>query len=166
MKAGADGVVQAMVLSFAGLKFRQHHLELDSDPKDLHRDYQMRRVSYGNATHLNISIAVQSDNKAIIEVTLDRKNKDYFACDAGCLDPPVKLLATELKTFPVKLTDPVTAVLYITADYAHMQNLRHTIHVKEVVDGEYSFSLVSVQNSGIMIMLLTRINFYPNFVNL
>ena len=73
---------------------------------------------------------------------MDRKNKDYFACDAGCLDPPVKLLATELKTFPVKLTDPVTAVLYITADYAHMQNLRHTIHVKEVVDGEYNIKPV------------------------
>ena len=136
IKAGADGVVQAMVLSFAGLKFRQNHLELDSDPKDLHRDYQMRRVSYGNATHLNISISIQSDNKAIIEVTLDRKDKDYFACDAGCLDPPVKLSAMEVTRFPVKLTDPVTAVLYITADYAHMQNLRHTIHVKEVAHGK------------------------------
>jgi len=133
LKAGADGVVQAMVLSFAGLKFRQYHLELDADPKDLHRDYQMRRVSYGNATHLNISISIQADNKAILEVTLDRKEQDYFACDAGCLDPPVKLSGTEVKQFPVKLTDPVTAVLYITADYAHMQNLRHTIHVKEVM---------------------------------
>ena len=136
LRAGADGVVQAMVLSFAGLKFRQNHLELDADPKDLHRDYQMRRVSYGNATHLNISISIQSDNKAIIEVTLDRKDKDYFACDAGCLDIPVKLSNTEVTTFPVKLTDPVTAVLYITADYAHMQNLRHTIHVKEVAHGK------------------------------
>ena len=137
LKAGADGVVQAMVLSFAGLKFRQHHLELDADPKDLHRDYQMRRISYGNATHLNISISIQSDNKAIIEVTLDRKGKDYFACDAGCLDIPVKLSGTEVKKFPVKLTDPVTAVLYITADYEHMQSLRHTIHVKEVAHGKY-----------------------------
>ena len=69
-------------------------------------------------------------------MTLDRKGQDYFACDAGCLDPPVKLSGTEVKQFPVKLTDPVTAVLYITADYAHMQNLRHTIHVKEVVHGK------------------------------
>ena len=85
---------------------------------------------------MNISISIQSDNKAIIEVTLDRKDKDYFACDAGCLDIPVKLSNTEVTTFPVKLTDPVTAVLYITADYAHMQNLRHTIHVKEVAHGK------------------------------
>ena len=148
LKSGADGVVQAMVLSFAGLKFRQHHLELNSDPKDLHRDYQMRRVQYGNATHLNISISVQTDNKAVIEVSLDRKDKDYFACDAGCLDLPVKLSATEIKRFPVKLTDPVTAVLYITADYAHMQNLRHTIHVKEVGDGMY-YSKLSTDIRGL-----------------
>ena len=44
-----------MVLSFAGLKFREDHLELNSHPKDLHRDYHIRRVSYGNGTHLNMS---------------------------------------------------------------------------------------------------------------
>jgi len=134
LSAGADGVVQAMVLSLVGLKFRQHHLELDANPKDLHRDYQIRRISYGNATHLNISVVVNQDNKAEIEVTLDRKNRDYFACDAGCLDPPVKLSSTEVRRFPVKLTDPVTAVLYITSDYDHMRELKHTIHVKEVND--------------------------------
>ena len=55
VSVGADGVSQAMVLSFAGLKFREDHLELNSHPKDLHRDYHIRRVSYGNGTHLNIS---------------------------------------------------------------------------------------------------------------
>jgi hypothetical protein len=55
LKVGADGVAQAMVLSFAGLKFLEEHLELNSHPKDLHRDYHIRRISYGNGTHLNIS---------------------------------------------------------------------------------------------------------------
>ena len=136
VKAGADGVVQAMVLSYAGLQFHQQHLELNSHPKDLHRDYLMRRVSYGNATHLNISVTVGSDNKAVLSVALDRKNEHhYFACDAGCLDPPVQLSTSPVK-FPVKLTDPVTAVLYITSDYQHMQELKHTTHVKEVVHGK------------------------------
>jgi len=134
VKAGADGVVQAMVLSLAGLAFKQQHLELNSHPKDLHRDYMMRRVSYGNSTHLNISVIVGADNKAVIKVALDRRDKDYFGCDAGCLDHPVQL-STDSVQFPVKLTDPVTAVLYITSDYQHMQELKHTIHVKEVVDG-------------------------------
>ena len=41
-------------------------------------------------------------NKAAIFVGLDRRNKDYFGCDAGCLDPPVKL-STSLTKFPVKV---------------------------------------------------------------
>jgi hypothetical protein len=59
-----------MVLSFASMAFRQQHLELNSHPKDLHRDYLMRRVSYGNSTHLNISIIVGNDNKAVLKVVL------------------------------------------------------------------------------------------------
>ena len=26
-----------------------------------------------------------SGNKAVLSMALDRRNKDYFACDAGCL---------------------------------------------------------------------------------
>ena len=41
------------------------------------------------------------------------------ACGAG----PVR---------PKRLTEPVTAILYITADHEHMNELKHTIHVVEV----------------------------------
>ncbi|XP_059099227.1 uncharacterized protein KIAA2013 homolog isoform X1 [Tigriopus californicus] len=133
IKAGADGVVQAMVLSFAAFKFREDHLELNSQPKDLHRDYFFRRISYGNSTHLNISIVISEENKPVIKVALDRRDKDYFACDAGCLDRPSPL-STETKSFPVKLTDPITAILYITSDHQHMEELKEAIHVKEVVE--------------------------------
>ncbi|KAB7497612.1 Uncharacterized protein Anas_00137 [Armadillidium nasatum] len=34
--------------------------------------------------------------------------------------------------FPIKLTQPLTAILYITSDKVHMEELKHTIHVKEV----------------------------------
>ena len=100
----------------------------------MHRDYYLRRVSYGNATHLNISIVVHTDNKPYMLVALDRRNRDYFACDAGCLDPPVKL-STEPKVFPVKMTDPMTSILYITSDHQHMQELKLAIHFKEVAEG-------------------------------
>ena len=86
------------------------------EPKDLHRDMMsFRRLSYGNATHLNISVHVGEDNKAQIYAALDRSDKNYYACDGGCLDPPVKLI-NSLVPFPVKKTEPKTAVLYITAD--------------------------------------------------
>ena len=32
-----------------------------------------------------------SGNKAVLSLALDRRNKDYFTCDASCLDPPVQL---------------------------------------------------------------------------
>lgn len=37
--------------------------------------------------------------------------------------------------FPVKLTEPLTAILYITQDREHIEELRHAIHVKEVAEG-------------------------------
>lgn len=129
--AGASGVMQAMVLSFGSFRFRRQHLEFNIHPKFLHRDYTFRRINYGNLTHVNISVVVQDDNKAVLNVALDRSDKNYYACDGGCLDDPVQL-GPEKVYFPVKLTDPVTAILYITSDKQHMELLRHTLHVKEV----------------------------------
>jgi len=89
--AGADGVLQAMMLSYGALKFSNHHLEFGTHPRDLHRDYFFRRINYGNDTHVNISVQVGDDNKAVLYVSLDRNNRPYYACDAGCLDPPEPL---------------------------------------------------------------------------
>ena len=74
---------QAMVLSLPGLKFSNHHLELNVHPRELHRDLTVRRVNYGNETHINISINVMDDNRAKLFISLDKMNKDYYACDAG-----------------------------------------------------------------------------------
>ena len=43
--AGADGVMQAMVLSIGALKFSNQHLEFGMEPKDMHRDYVFRWAS-------------------------------------------------------------------------------------------------------------------------
>lgn len=42
VKAGASGVIQAMVLSLGGLRFSNQHLELNIHPRYLHRDYLYR----------------------------------------------------------------------------------------------------------------------------
>lgn len=39
--------------------------------------------------------------------------------------------------FPVKLTEPLTAILYIASDKEHIEELHHAIHVREVVEGSY-----------------------------
>lgn len=136
IRAGASGVLQAMILSFGGFSFSNQHLELNIHPKYLHRDYFFRRLNYGNLTHINVSIEVSDDNRAIMYVALDRTDGKYFACDAGCLDEPVPL-TRERKVFPVKLTDPLTAILYIASDREHIEELRHAIHVKEVAEGNH-----------------------------
>lgn len=155
IKAGASGVMQAMLLSFGGFRFSNQHLELNIHPKHLHRDYFFRRLNYGNMTHINVSIEVTEDNRAILYVALDRSDGKYFACDAGCLDEPVPL-SRDRMMFPVKLTEPVTSILCkfaisnkqkagsrmflllstdIASDKQHIEELRHAIHVKEVIEG-------------------------------
>lgn len=133
IRAGASGIIQSMVLSFGGFRFSNQHLEFNIHPKFLHRDFTFRRLNYGNMTHVNVTVKVREDNKAEIEVALDRSDRSYYACDGGCLDTPIQL-GPERKIFPVKLTEPLTSILYITSDKQHMEDLRHAIHVKEIVE--------------------------------
>ncbi|XP_015510287.1 uncharacterized protein KIAA2013 homolog [Neodiprion lecontei] len=131
MVGGPAAVQQAIVLSLGSLRFSNQHLEFNIDPQYLHRDYFFRRISYGNVTHLNISVMVGEDNRAVLGVALDRSDTVYYGCDAGCLDSPVPL-SQSWTNFPVKLTKPLTAILYITSDQQHMQDLRKALHVHEV----------------------------------
>ncbi|XP_052218617.1 uncharacterized protein KIAA2013 homolog isoform X1 [Dreissena polymorpha] len=133
ISAGVEGVLQAMLLSIGSLHYGDDHLEMRLHPKDTHRDFNFHRINYGNNTHMNISVLVDENNKANIFVSLDRNDRPYYACDAGCLDPPVPLSKTWSK-FPVKLTEPLTAILYVTADKTHMEELKHAIHVKEIAE--------------------------------
>lgn len=91
IRAGASGVIQAMVLSFGSFRFSNQHLECNIHPKFLHRDFHFRRLNYGNKTHVNVTIIVDDDNKAVINIALDRSDRSYYACDGGCLDEPVLL---------------------------------------------------------------------------
>jgi len=80
-----------MLLSIGGIRFRNHHLEMNLDPKELHRDMFFRSIHFGKQYYLNISITVGHDNRAVIDVTIDNENGQAYACDAGCLDAPTKL---------------------------------------------------------------------------
>ncbi|KAM7352969.1 uncharacterized protein KIAA2013 homolog [Cochliomyia hominivorax] len=133
IRAGSSGVIQAMVLSFGSFRFSNQHLECNMHPKYLHRDFHFRRLNYGNRTHVNVTINVTEDNKAVINVALDRSDRSYYACDGGCVDEPV-LLTQNRRQFPVKLTEPLTAILYITEDKQHMVELHDALHVKEVAE--------------------------------
>lgn len=140
-----------MLLSIGGIRFRDHHLEMNLEPKELHRDMFFRLVHFGKEDSLNISITVGLDNRAVIDITIDNEKGQAYACDAGCLDSPTKLrfvsissnrmhtffdYSTKPTRFPVKMTSPITAILYISEDYAHISNLKDILHVKEVAIGK------------------------------
>ena len=84
-------------------------------------------------THINVSIVVDEDNRAVLYIALDRSDGKYYACDGGCLDDPISL-SNKPTMFPVKLTEPLTAILYIASDKEHIEELQHAIHVKEVAE--------------------------------
>ncbi|CAF0867941.1 unnamed protein product [Didymodactylos carnosus] len=131
LQSGADGILQAMLLSVGGLRFRNHHLEMYLDPKDLHRDMLFYRINFGKNLQLNITLQVELDNRAVIYASVDKDDSNSYACDAGCLDAPAKLSTTPVR-FPVKMTQPPTAILYVTEDFEHISQLKDTIHVREV----------------------------------
>uniref|UniRef100_A0A914VT87 Transmembrane protein n=1 Tax=Plectus sambesii TaxID=2011161 RepID=A0A914VT87_9BILA len=135
VRAGASGTAQAMLLSFGTLKFSHHHLEFDVDPGDLHRDYSFTGILIDGLEGPKVSVWVEvgSDNKAMLYASVERSNPNrrVFACDAGCLDAPVELKESKTQ-FPVKQTLPLTPILYLTSDKSHLEELKQTIHVKEV----------------------------------
>ena len=93
-----------------------------------------RQIKYGNVTNLNITVTVNEDNRAVLGVAVDKSDSAFFGCQAGCEETPVQL-SQSYTNFPVKVTKPLTAILYITSDQQHMQDLQNALHVKEVNEG-------------------------------
>ncbi|KRZ73805.1 Uncharacterized protein T10_10961 [Trichinella papuae] len=134
--AGATGVVQALLLSFGALKHTTHHLEFDQQPQDLHRDFFFRNIYFTKSTYVNICIMVNDENRAVMYASVNRTSpvgKELFACDAGCLDPPIELSSSST-LIPVKRTVPATPILYVTDQREHIERLKMSIHVREVAN--------------------------------
>ncbi|KRZ31208.1 Uncharacterized protein T4B_4542 [Trichinella pseudospiralis] len=133
---GATGVVQALLLSFGALKHTTHHLEFDQQPQDLHRDFFFRNIYFTKSTYVNIRIMVNDENRAVMYASVNRTSpagKELFACDAGCLDPPIELSSSST-LIPVKRTVPATPILYVTDQREHIERLKMSIHVREVAN--------------------------------
>lgn len=136
--AGAHGVMQGMVLSFGGLQFTENHLQFQADPDVLHNSYALRGIHY-NQDLLSLAVLLDVDGKPFLHVSVKPQEKPVklYACEAGCMNEPVEL-TSELKghTFPVMVTQPITPLLYISTDLQHLQDLRHTLHLKAILAHE------------------------------
>jgi hypothetical protein len=69
-------------------------LDLNLNPRQLHRNYYFRSINYANMSLISIDIEVGADNHARLYVTLNElmsSKHTFYACDGGCIDPAVKL---------------------------------------------------------------------------
>ncbi|XP_041859074.1 uncharacterized protein KIAA2013 homolog [Melanotaenia boesemani] len=136
--AGAHGTMQGMVLSFGGLQFTENHLQFQADPDVLHNSYALRGIHY-NQDLINLAVLLDMEGKPFLHVSVKQQEKPVklYACEAGCLNEPVEL-TSEIKghTFPVMVTQPITPLLYISTDLRHLQDLRHTLHLKAILAHE------------------------------
>uniref|UniRef100_A0A7M4F830 KIAA2013 n=1 Tax=Crocodylus porosus TaxID=8502 RepID=A0A7M4F830_CROPO len=136
--AGVHGLMQGMVLSFGGLQFTENHLQFQADPDVLHNSYSLRGIHY-NKDLINLAVLLDLEGKPFLHVSVKFQDKPVklYACEAGCLNEPVEL-TSELRghTFPVMVTQPLTPLLYISTDLTHLQDLRHTLHLKAILAHE------------------------------
>uniref|UniRef100_A0A8C1MR76 Si:dkeyp-104h9.5 n=1 Tax=Cyprinus carpio TaxID=7962 RepID=A0A8C1MR76_CYPCA len=136
--AGTHGMMQGMVLSFGGLQFTENHLQFQADPDVLHNSYSLRGIHY-NKDLINLAVLQDTEGKPFLHVSVKPQEKPVklYACEAGCMNEPVEL-TSELRghTFPVMVTQPITPLLYISTDLTHLQDLRHTMHVKAILAHE------------------------------
>ncbi|XP_048374886.1 uncharacterized protein KIAA2013 homolog [Sphaerodactylus townsendi] len=138
LAAGAHGLMQGMVLSFGGLQFTENHLQFQADPDVLHNSYSLRGIHY-NKDLINLAVLLDADGKPFLHVSVKFQEKpvQLYACEGGCSNEPVEL-TSELRghTFPVMVTQPITPLLYISTDLVHLQDLRHTLHLKAILAHE------------------------------
>ncbi|XP_017561288.2 uncharacterized protein KIAA2013 homolog [Pygocentrus nattereri] len=136
--AGAHGLMQGTVLSFGGLQFTENHLQFQADPDVLHNSYSLRGIHY-NKDLINLAVLLDSEGKPFLHVSVKPQEKPVklYACEAGCMNEPVELTSeVQGHTFPVMVTQPITPLLYISTDLTHLQDLRHTLHVKAILAHE------------------------------
>ncbi|KAM3824233.1 uncharacterized protein KIAA2013 homolog isoform 1-T1 [Vipera latastei] len=136
--AGAHGLMQGMVLSFGGLQFTENHLQFQSDPEVLQNSYALRGIHY-NKDLINLAVLLDAEGKPFLHVSIKFQEKPVklYACEGGCSNDPVELTSeVHGHTFPVMVTQPITPLLYISTDLVHLQDLRHTLHLKAILAHE------------------------------
>lgn len=122
---------QAMVLSFGGFTFARGHLEFAANPAKLQTDIFFHHIEYyGSFVSVKVLVSHQWSQAAEIKVWAENQDK-LFACEAGCQFPPV-ILSSKAMTFPVKITSPVTPLLYISNNESHLLSLRKMDFIQKI----------------------------------
>lgn len=133
VKAGAIGIVQAITLSFGGLQFSAGHFEFAANPASLHTTIAFRRLHLYEDTDIYLTVTVNEDSGYAEKLTVKpvkAGKSPLYACEAGCQYDPVEITEHEV-TFPVRMTRPVTPLLYISHNQSELLELRKHVFIKD-----------------------------------
>ncbi|XP_068704275.1 uncharacterized protein KIAA2013 homolog [Montipora foliosa] len=133
VKAGAIGIVQAITLSFGGLQFSAGHFEFAANPASLHTTITFRHLHLYEYMDVNLTVTVNEDTGHAETLTVKPVKGGkipLYACEAGCQYDPVEVTEHEV-TFPVRMTKPVTPLLYISHNKSELLELRKHVFMKD-----------------------------------
>ncbi|KAM4872267.1 uncharacterized protein KIAA2013 homolog isoform 2-T2 [Thomomys bottae] len=110
-------------------------VKFQADPDVLHNSYALHGIRYKN-DHIDLAVLLDAEGKPYLHVSVESRGQPskIYACEAGCLHDPVELTsAPGGHTFSVMVTQPITPLLYLSTDLMHLQDLRHTLHLKAIL---------------------------------
>eukprot|EP00795_Rhopilema_esculentum_P012626 gene12626-3332_t len=119
MKAGVFGIQRALVLSFSGLQYTKHGLELAINPISLSSNVSLRHLPYHkNTIYIHIRIMPPDGIKTIEIFSENSKAPKLYACGSAC-EHVVEISSTP-SLFLAKLTNPVTPILYVSTNRSEL----------------------------------------------
>ncbi|KAI1724867.1 protein C17H12.2 [Ditylenchus destructor] len=111
-------------------KSRRSRLEPESD---LHRHIRVENLRFGsNGAFLNFDFDLDGTYRPFVKLS-SQATTPLYACSAGCLEPP-KAISNVPVELVIKVTKPVTPILFIADTKAHLEQVKETLHVIEVID--------------------------------
>lgn len=134
LRAGTQGINQAVMLSFLGGQFADKELSFHADPSYFEGQYHFHNLLI-NTTFVDIEIDPRLNKQTIqVRVVSSHAQKKeplkLYACEAGCASDP-KELQPQHQTFELRWTEPSTPFLYISHSKEHLISLRKIIHINK-----------------------------------
>lgn len=134
LQAGAQGVAQAFLLSLLAATFTHHRLEVALDPEeDLHRHIKVENLRFStNGMLLTLEFNIDRQLKPYVTLINSGGSASLYACSAGCLEAP-KSIGNYPTELAIKITKPITPILFLSEDENQLRQLKETLHVIEVL---------------------------------
>ena len=126
---------EALALSFVGLQYQEHYLQLALNPLGLAsnlsvHDLPLDRFKSRDILSIKIIAGRRTKTKNVVLSCSGRHNPVIFGCASAC-EKIVEVGSSDL-VFPVHTTDPVTPLLYISTNKSSLEAIAKSSFMKQV----------------------------------